>query len=117
MQRFTVWGRLCGYNDLHKTWYISRRIKQQAMDTVMWYARIAQIRPITGKCKVSLICYEPNRRRDPDNVISGARKVILDALQQMGVLHGDGQKYVSSGINDEVRVDKDHPRVEVTIDE
>lgn len=117
-QRFTIDDRLPGYNELHKQpWYKSRRIKQNAMDTVMWYARIAGIKPVEGRCKVIITCYEPNARRDVDNVKAGANKVILDALQQMGVLKGDGRKYVSDTYNPPVWIDRRNPRVEVVIED
>ena len=86
------------------------------MNWVMFYALAAHIKPIRGKCEINLVCYEPNARRDPDNVISGARKIVLDALQQMGVLAGDGRKYVSSVIDDRVEIDRENPRVEVSIE-
>ena len=115
MQRFLVEGRLPGYNELHKhPWQAARRIKQDAMDRVIWYAKAARIKPITEPCEIVISCYEPNARRDVDNVSSGANKVILDALQQMGVLKGDGRKYVKR-VGNSVEVDREHPRVEVTI--
>lgn len=115
-QTFTVDGKLPGYNELHQQpWFKSRRIKQNAMDTVMWYARIAGLKPIQGRCIVTITCYEPNARRDVDNVKAGANKVILDALQQMGVLQGDGRKYVTNVINPPVEVDRENFRVVVTI--
>lgn len=95
-QTFTIPGRLPGYNELHKhPWQAARRVKQEAMDAVIWAARAARIQPVQGRCVVKICCYEPNRRRDVDNVKAGANKVILDALQQMGILKGDGQKYVA----------------------
>lgn len=117
-QRFVIDDRLPGYNDLHQQpWYKSRRIKQNAMDTVMWYARIAGLKPIQGRCIVTITCYEPNARRDVDNVKAGANKVILDALQQMGILKGDGRKYVADTYNPPVEVDRRNPRVEVVIED
>lgn len=117
-QRFTIDDRLPGYNELHQQpWFKSRRIKQNAMDTVMWYARIAGLKPIQGRCVVQIACFEPNAKRDVDNVTSGAGKVILDALQQAGILKGDGRKYVEQVIYEKVCVDRNAPRVEVYIDE
>ena len=116
MQRFLIEGRLPGYNELHQQpWYKSRRIKQEAMDRVKWYARTAGISKIQGRCTVTITCYEPNARRDVDNVTSGASKVILDALQQLGVLKGDGRKYVAQVICPAVEIDRTYPRVEVEI--
>lgn len=58
--------------------------------------------------------YEPNKRRDLDNVSSFGRKVIQDSLVQCGVLKDDGWKYVV-GFSDRFEVDKANPRIEVKI--
>lgn len=60
--------------------------------------------------------YEPNKRRDKDNISSFGRKVIQDALVQCGVLEGDGWKHVA-GFSDRFEVDKTNPRIEVLIRE
>lgn len=60
--------------------------------------------------------YEPNKRRDKDNISSFGRKVIQDALVQCGVLKDDGWKYVV-GFSDRFEVDKNNPRIEVLIKE
>lgn len=60
--------------------------------------------------------YEPNKRRDKDNVSSFGRKVIQDALVQCGVLKDDGWKHVA-GFSDRFEVDKNKPRIEVLIKE
>lgn len=60
--------------------------------------------------------YEPNKRRDKDNVSSFGRKVIQDALVQCGVLKDDGWKYIV-GFSDRFEVDKENPRIEVKIRE
>lgn len=117
-QRFVISGRLAGYNELHKVnWRASHRIKQNAMETVKWAAWSAHIKPVKGRCVVTIACYEPNARRDPDNVKTGANKVILDALQQMGILAGDGRKYIKDVVNPRVTVDRVFPRVEVIIED
>lgn len=66
---------------------------------------------------MTISCYEPNARRDVDNVTSGAGKVILDALQEIGVLQGDGRKYIAQVIYSAVEVDRKNPRVEISIEE
>lgn len=60
--------------------------------------------------------YEPNKRRDKDNISSFGRKVIQDALVQCGVLQDDGWKYVV-GFSDRFEVDKNNPRIEILIRE
>lgn len=60
--------------------------------------------------------YEPDRRRDLDNVSSFGRKVIQDALVQAGVLKNDGWNEIV-GFSDEFYISKSHPRIEVVIEE
>ena len=117
-QQFTVSGRLPGYNELKaRCWQEAARRKAEAMREVQLAAMIARIRPVRSQVTVTISCYEPNARRDVDNVTSGAGKVILDALQEIGVLQGDGRKYIAQVIYSAVEVDRKNPRVEVEIRE
>lgn len=59
---------------------------------------------------------EPTSRRDPDNISSYGRKVILDALVNSGVIEDDSWKYIV-GFSDRFQVDKDNPHIEVQIRE
>ena len=56
--------------------------------------------------------YRTNRRTDPDN-IAFAKKFILDAFVEVGIIKNDGWKWVG-GFEDRFRVDKNNPRVEIT---
>lgn len=58
--------------------------------------------------------YEPDKRRDEDNVIAGL-KFIQDALVCMKILKDDSQKYVH--VLPEVFVDTENPRIEIDIEE
>lgn len=60
--------------------------------------------------------YEPNRRRDLDNVSSFGRKVIQDALVKTHVLDNDGWKQIK-GFSDAFYVDSKNPRIEIEIEE
>lgn len=56
-----------------------------------------------------------NKRKDPDNIAAGI-KFVLDGLVEAGVLPGDGWRYLGDcQIIHDWAVDKDRPRVEVTI--
>lgn len=57
---------------------------------------------------------EPNTRRDVDNV-AFAKKFILDGLVAAGVLMNDSRAYVIGFEDDFSEIDKDNPRVEVSI--
>ena len=63
--------------------------------------------------KLSFRWYEPNRKRDLDNICF-AKKFILDALVKNGILVNDGWRWVN-GFTDEFFIDKDKPRIEVEI--
>lgn len=60
--------------------------------------------------------YEKDRRRDNDNILSCASKFIQDSLKKAWVIKDDGQKYVPHFYFDTF-VDKENPRIEVTITE
>lgn len=112
---FTIPGRLPGYNELTKGHWAKRyRTKDAAMTLVGWCIRGARLSPITSPVAVAIRCYEPDKRRDYDNVTAGASKVILDALQNCGILKGDGQKYVTR-VEPSVEIDRKNPRIEVEI--
>lgn len=64
--------------------------------------------------KLEFTWYEPNKRRDHDNVSSFGRKVIQDALVKCKVLQDDGWKFVT-GFTDDFYCDKNDPRIEVLI--
>lgn len=49
----------------------------------------------TNKARVHFELVEQNTRRDPDNIASGAAKLVLDGLVKAGVLEGDGWKHIA----------------------
>lgn len=71
---------------------------------------------INKPVEMNYVWIEPNRRRDKDNISSFGRKVIQDALVQCKVLQDDGWRYIV-GFSDKFDVDKENPRIEVTIKE
>lgn len=115
-QTFTIPGKLPSYNDLQGNWRTVARVKGEAMTTIGWAAKVAHIAPVSGKARVTIRCYEPNRKRDPSNVRSGAEKVIYDALQNIGIIKNDNwARLVDCPAT--VEYDKENPRVEVIIDD
>ena len=109
-------GRLPGLNEIiaaaksHYAKYSTE--KKERTEEVAWLAKKAGL-PKYERAHLVITWYEPNSRRDPDNVMAG-QKFILDGLVQAGVLPGDSQKYIA-GIVHRFRVDKRRPRVEVEI--
>ena len=65
-----------------------------------------------GKVDIECLFAEKNKRRDPDNISSGAIKYILDGMIKAGALKNDGWKQINSLTFDFI-VDKDNPGVYV----
>ena len=110
-------GRLPGCNEYTAACrgnrYAGAKMKKDAQDLIRW--QIYKLPPLTKPVKISFKWVEPNARRDYDNIRYGA-KFILDALQEAGKLPNDNRKYVC-GFEDEFAVDKNDPRIELTIKE
>lgn len=78
---------------------------------------LEQFKRVRFECAVELSFrwYEPNRKRDLDNVCF-AKKFILDALVSNGIIVADSWKGVV-GFTDKFFVDANNPRIEVDIEE
>jgi Holliday junction resolvase RusA-like endonuclease len=66
--------------------YAAAKHKKEVEDAIGYFLKGRY----DGSVKVRFIWYEPNRRRDVDNV-AFAKKYILDAMQKRGVLKNDNQ--------------------------
>lgn len=127
-QTFIIPGRLPSLNDLihamNHNRYTGAKMKREAETLVAYAARAAHMKPLSGAFRISVTWYEPNNRRDRDNITSGV-KYILDALQPMssrhprgiGIIPGDGPKHMPDAPAHDVLVDKADPRIVVTIEE
>lgn len=60
--------------------------------------------------------YEPNTKRDKDNISGYFHKIFQDALVQAGCIENDGWQSIR-GFADYFEVDKGNPRIEVVIEE
>lgn len=116
---FTIQGRLDGLNEFiaanRTNPYMGNKMKQDNEDIVIWSIR-QQLKDLHIDVPVVLKYdfYEPNRRRDLDNISSFAHKVIQDALVKTNVLKNDGWNEIVSYI-DQFYIDRNNPRIEVTI--
>jgi len=96
--------------------YAAAGMKRRAEAIVAAAAR-TQLKGVrlTRPVVMDYVWVEKNRRRDRDNV-AFARKFVQDALVRCGVLRGDGWKEIA-GFTDAFAVDRERPRVEVTLEE
>ena len=117
--KFIIKGRLSGFNEYtaanRTNPYKGGKMKKDNEEVVIWSIR-QQLKGLHINVPVILKYdfYEPNRRRDLDNISSFAHKVIQDALVKTNVLKNDGWNEIVSYI-DQFYIDQNNPRIEVTI--
>ncbi len=96
VQRFVIEASLPGANQLREmSPFIYARAKKTWGGVVALYARRAQLKPVEGPVYFEFHFLEKDKRRDPDNMFSGAAKIAVDALKEIGIIPGDGWKHVS----------------------
>lgn len=117
--KFEIPGRLPGFNEIIEAAKLRGRnykeyatMKDRNTQMVAWLAKKAGL-PKYEKAYLIITWYEPDERRDPDNIMAG-QKFILDGLVAAGTIPNDSQKYVR-GIVHRFKVDRKNPRVEVEI--
>lgn len=116
--KFTIRGTLPGLNELieaeRRNRYAGAALKKQSESVVMHAARSLGKMRFTEPVYMVYHWYEPNRRRDKDNISSFGRKVIQDALVKSKILQNDGWNNII-GFEDRFEVDKKNPRIVVEI--
>jgi Holliday junction resolvase RusA-like endonuclease len=114
--KLTIPGRLPGLNEItdaaRGNRYASAKMKKEYTELVAWCAKAARL-PRMEKIDLAITWYEPNKRRDKDNIMAG-QKFIWDGLVQAGVIENDGWKQIGDILHF-FAVDKANPRVEVEI--
>lgn len=88
--------------------------KQQRAVAAVFRRQIRK--PLREPVVMRYLWVERNRRRDKDNISSFGRKVIQDALVEIGALRNDGWGNISR-FTDDFTVDRKCPRVEIEIEE
>ena len=115
---FIIPGRLPGLNEVIRVGRGNRfgGAKQKSDATAFITPYLPKPIPLTYPVVVGFTWFEPDRRRDPDNIAAAGAKFILDSCTKVGVLAGDSQRFIA-GITHRVTTDRANPRVEVTIEE
>ncbi len=122
-QSFTIPGTLPGLNEVvnasRANKYKAAKLKKDAEELIVWSIKAAKIHPVQDVSFIEFGWFEPNRKRDPDNIVS-ARKFIMDALQKAGIIETDGWRLFRAGellapFNDLLQVDKTNPHIQVCI--
>lgn len=116
---FTIPGRLPGMNDFIGAMNANRWKGADLKRKETWRCAeaVMGIAPIKNPVMLTIQWFEPNARRDIDNVAAGGTKVILDGLVSAGVFPSDGRKWVKGILHQFPDIDAKNPRVEVTVSE
>ena len=129
IQTLVVEGELPGLNEF-LSWAKQRGFKKGTVipgapysaakrlftNKIALLARVARLKPVTHPVIVRFTWFAANKRRDKDNLAAGGRKVILDGLEQAGVLPRDNWQWIA-GFEDRFEIDRKNPRTEVVIEE
>lgn len=93
------------------------KLKRDSQNIISWHI-VQQHKNLHIDKPVRLLYtfYEPNKKRDLDNIAGYFHKVFQDALVKCGVIHNDSWHYIV-GFNDDFCVDNKNPRIEVIIQE
>lgn len=113
--RFPSMNEFINANRTHKQ--KGNKMKQQSQDDISWQL-LQQHRKlhIDKPIKLHYTFYEPNKKRDLDNISGYFHKVFQDALVHCGIIMDDSWHYIS-GYSDTFLVDNKKPRIEVIIQE
>lgn len=96
-------------------WNKGNKMKQECQEEISLYIntqlhKIHILKPVYIKYKF----YEPNKKRDLDNISGFFHKIFQDALVKCGVIQNDSWQYIV-GFSDEFFVDNKCPRIEIEI--
>ena len=115
-QQFFVPGPLPGMNDIvRKNYYVYSAMKKQWSRTVATCLLHAKILPMQ-RVAVIFTWVERNTRRDPDNILAGGQKLILDCLVTTGIITNDGWANIV-GLAHHFIIDASNPGVWVMLHE
>jgi hypothetical protein len=98
LAEFIITGRLIGLNEIiemaRRNKYAAAKQKKEETERVSWEILRQKVPTFSKPITIRFTFIEPNRKRDPDGILSGASKVILDALVQSGRIPNDTRRWI-----------------------
>lgn len=99
MTRFEIPFRLPGLNEyiaaMNSNRHKGNELKRFTQDAILWAIKAQKVKPVNRPVSIVFEWRESTKRRDKDNV-AGAKKFILDALQEAKILPNDNNKWIVS---------------------
>ena len=118
--KLIIKGKLPGLNELIDAERTHRqagaRLKRNAEERICWHIKTQLRGHFERPVRLNYTFYEPNKKRDKDNISGFAHKVIQDSLVKSRILKNDGWNYID-GFTDDFAIDPKNPRIEVIIKE
>lgn len=118
---FTIRGRLPGMNEIidvaRRNKFMAAKQKKKHTVECAWQIVVQRVSVFKSPVIIDFEWYEPDNRRDIDNVAAGGTKFILDALVETVRIPDDSRKYVRGITHSFSDPDKKNPRIVVTIRE
>lgn len=117
--KITIKGKLPSANEYiaacRNSKFGANNVKHKVENDIRIQIAAQSVRQIIKPVILHFTWFEANRKRDLDN-IAFSKKFIQDALVRAGILENDGWRQVK-GFTDNFIVDKENPRVEITVEE
>jgi Holliday junction resolvase RusA-like endonuclease len=115
--KFTVLGNLPTLNEYtganRRNRYAGASMKANAEKLIAHYLKLQGVPSIDKPFKLSVDWYEKDLKKDFDNVVF-AQKFLLDSMVENKVIPNDSRRYFSQ-MEHRIFVDKENPRIEVTL--
>ena len=97
----------------NRNWQPYNHMKKEHTEKIAWIAKSKRVKFEKVDVEITWICKD--KRRDKDNIMAGT-KFILDGLVLASVIKNDGWSQIGT-INHAFEVDKNNPRIEITLHE
>ena len=119
-QKLIIKGELAAANEITNknrvNKYAGAKLKRNNTDLIYYECLAQKLKPFNNQIDLDITFHCKNKRKDKDNILSGAIKVILDGMIKAGIIVNDGWKEIGK-FNFEFAVDKDNPRIEIEMRE
>ena len=116
MQKITIYNIFPGMNEIikeksKKNHYFYSKMKRDYTNIAKMY--ILEQKKYNYDCMIDIFFrwYEPNKKRDKDNIIAG-EKFIIDGLVASKIIKNDGWSNIGI-LSHRIELDKSNPRVEL----
>lgn len=120
MLSFIIQGELTNLNTYinaeRTNKFIASKIKKQETENIAWQCKKYKGKITEYPIVIEATWYTKNIRVDSDN-ITFSKKFILDGMKEAGMITDDSRKFVRVWKDLDVCVDKNNPRIEITIHE